>query len=302
MNLEFENINLKDISGFSDYFEESKNNDFSLSSIYSKSEYYLCKKCLLFPKIKFLKNKIKLICPLEPTTNKGTHFHINNLIMYLLNPTTTNSKYFLNPHFDDKSFNIVIPFQESKDKIVYDNNEYENYFNLNCKVHNNNFTHYCFKCKKYLCLNCLENCNNHKKYVKDFNIDYLKAKEKIKKIEELDIYKYLTETTIEIYYNNNIDLSGDVEIINLIEDSNDNHILHKIYMNKNTIINCDNKDFAYIPSILDKLNDADYSKIKLYFNLFKIIFDNFRKFPNYTHIINIKNIEKYINNVLKIHY
>lgn len=295
-------IESNDISGFPrSYFDEESNNleNISFSSISFNPTYYLCKTCFSFPKIEFYGKNIKLICSLEPKPF-GNQIYIEELIKYAISPYP-NPEIYLSPHVQDINY---ISLDDIQNHFVNDGLYNDTaYFQLLCLTHKYKYSHFCFKCKKNLCKYCLESnyirCYYHKEEIKDFNIDYLKATEKISKIEELEIYKYFSKGHYCLDDSKcSLESSSDIETIKLVQKEGNNNILEKIILikDKENIIDKDLLKILSKIGILDEEDDGEYI-LEKYFKLFSTVFDNFRNHPNYNHIVNINNIEKFLREV-----
>ena len=261
--------NSANMNGFKSYFRindqnaqnDQINNLMTLSSLSSQNEkyHYFCKKCSNFPKIKFLdeQGKIEIFC-------------------------------------ENHNYKKDVPIKEAPNELVYDNYNTDIIINLNkCKEHEKiKIDYYCFICKKTLCEDCFPICEekgHNNKNIKDFSEDKLTRINKIiKKIENSEQYKkynlinheiVITKDKIDILKNNN-------HTIKLVKDGNNSNIKKEIHKDSvSPITSLDTKN-------IDKTEDSNEKYI---FNLFKIIFNDYKHYTNYIHIENIDNIDNFFN-------
>lgn len=265
-------MNSENISAFKSYLKEideenNKNINLDVSSISQSNilkenaPHYLYKKCFNFPKLNFLENeKLEIICH---------NCRIQTLI------------------------------KEVQKELVYHEKENFELFNLNCKDHNNQkrLDYYCHICKKTLCDECYENCLHLAHDIEDFKPKkVLKINKIIKAIKDSSLYKFYEPIHCEnnetiLTMDNQSDFFSDNKPIILVENENSNSEINVIkkntHKNFNSKINNISENFD-----LNLLNDSIESTEKYYFDLFKIVFDDYKNHSNYNHIENILNIEK----------
>ena len=279
---------LKDFYKNSKSFSNSSSNSFSKNfmktflkkddiyfrpkSKFAESYHFLCKKCKSIPKIKFkTDNKIELECNCKPIIGL---IEINNVFNFL-----------------DNSNDINIELDQ-----------------LICKEHNEIFVFYCNNktCNKNLCLKCRYNCIDHQNKIK-----FIYINEKI--IETISIY--IDEKTKPKIPNNII---NDKDFYKLdIENEDDNSFTEKELISKKEENHTDNKIKTSSRSKIGKNDNIDIIKegeylnlinnidniennnnnddLDFYYtNLFTIILNDYKDYPNYQHIQIISDIEKYV--------
>ena len=248
-----------------DFYQDSPN--FSNISSISQSEFsekfhFLCNRCKRVPILRFTtKNKIIFIC-----NCKSSYRHLSIIEIY-------NYLYNIQENC----------FEEEK---------------LNCYIHpETKYSFYCEDCKKNLCSKCFDNCIELKHKIKSLALDldtFYKCKyifEKIKEgkryiedIEDNAGFEYESENIINtntkpIYKKENKFIIKNKQDLN----SNANFILKK--EKEKNIINETENEFL---NIINENSEEDYNFI----NLFLIIFNDYKNYPNFNHIETISNMEK----------
>ena len=176
---------------------------------------------------------------------------------------------------------------------------------LYCNIHNDEkYIFYCEKCKKNLCNNCVENCLEHENKIKvltdknaikkcnyisnkineeeknyndknekslDFGNEHIHCKKLVKK-------KNKVNTNTNSSFNNNENVKSNEDSFFIIEDEEDNISFINTKEEKEEFINIINTDN------IEKNNPK---------NIFTIIFDDYKNYPNFNHIKTISNLEKY---------
>ena len=254
--------------------------DLSFSNI-SKSKFaehyhFLCKFCDEVPIIKFVKrNKIKYKCKCKKSPRL---LLIKDIFDYLL-------------------YSEEIDIELSK---------------LKCADHEDEkYIFYCEACKKNICYKCAINCIEHKNRINTVALDKKtinKSKYIIQKLEEISKYSIGDDLKSEDFEEDNIStykLVPKKYITNLIEknceynDINENNISNEeifiITKVKNNIENDINKEEMF--NIMNENNDFEKNEEEEYYslNLFSIIIDDYKNYPNYNHIETISNVEKYVS-------
>ena len=252
--------NSSNMKGFKSYIknieQNAQNDQITLSSINSQNEtnHYFCKICSNFPKIKFLdeQGKIEIFC-------------------------------------ESHNYKKEIPIKEAPKELVYDNYNLDIIININqCKDHGKKIDSYCFDCKKNLCDDCNQICDEKDHNIKNFSDNKLRRRIKkiINKIEDSEQYKKYNSTNHEIPITKDKSdlLKENNHTIKLVKDGNIiNKEIHKDSVSP--ISPFDTKN-------IDKSEDSNEKYI---FNLFKIIFNDYKLYTNYIHIENIDNIDKFFN-------
>ena len=273
------------------YSQHISNLSFSNISKSKFAEHYqfLCKKCNEVPVIKFIKkNKIKYKCKCKESPRI---LLIKDIFKYLL----------------------------YSDEIDADTSK------LKCNIHKEEkYIFYCEKCKKNKCNKCIENCIEHENRIKSLALDrntINKSKYIVKKIEEESTAYFeddikseeLDENNVPSYKlipkkllnNNNININNNnINNNNDINNNDNNNINNNIsddddscyvVIKEKKELNNDIKEEELINIIDDnnneEINDEEYFSL----NLFSIIIDDYKDYPNYNHIETISNLEKYIS-------
>ena len=176
------------------------------------------------------------------------------------------------------NYSKEIKITEAPQELVYEYSDNKRKFNLLCKEHNQKFVYYCLICNKHICQKCYEECKK-----KEHKINKLiKQKESkiIKKIEEeieqIEKNKYSIE--MSNYKDNFI---------------NDNSFCDKINQNDNNINSSNFSSQLLKTEVIDKSEESNDIN---FFRLFKIVFSNYKYYPNNIHEININNINDFFNN------
>ena len=229
--------------------------------------HFLCKKCNKIPVFNFL---------------------INKKIEYICNCKDSPGEIFIKD-----IFNFLYYSEDKENKI------------LKCDLHpTEKYILYCEKCKKNLCAKCAYNCIDHKDKINCFFIfdDIIfNKKEYINKILEKDNDGFI-DNSIEF---SNTDEFPDYNRITMNinkrfsqTNSRENEILNQ---DKNLIIQKIEDNFLNeeakkeIINIIRKFNNDEIFEDEYYYkNLFTIIINDYKNYPNFKHIETISNIEKFI--------
>ena len=260
------------------YSQHNLNLSFSKISKSKFAEHYhfLCKKCNKVPVIKFIaRNKIKYTCECKESPRI---LLIKQIFGYLL---------------------------YSEDEIDVSK--------LKCSEHEDEkYIFYCEKCEKNICNKCIENCIEHENRIKTLVLDrntINKSKYIIQKLEKQN--KTIIEDDIK-----SEDLEdNDIPTFNILPKKYLNNINEQIpeYKDKNNENNISNENNYFVieskknnikidineEEIIDvvkdnnddEVNDEEYFSL----NLFSIIIDDYKNYPNYNHIETISNVEKYVS-------
>jgi len=255
---------------------------YSLSNI-SKSKFaehyhFLCRFCNEVPVIKFIKrNIIKYECKCEKESPR-----------ILLIKDIFNYLFYSNEIDIDLSKLTCIDHKDEK------------------------YIFYCEKCKKNICYKCFEDCIEHEKSIKPIAFDRKtinKSKYIIEKLEEQGKYASYDDINSDFFEEDNISkyqLLPEKHNTNFIEknsESNNNNKENNISIEDDYLIITKEKN-----NIKNDMNEEELFNTINYFNnfennleedyasdLFSIIIDDYKNYPNYNHIETISNLEKYIS-------
>ena len=273
---DFNSNDINDISKKSIYNELSNNNDFKSSN--NMEEYY--------SNVESNKNENKFEMPDSSSNSKS-----ETISLYLC------KKCYIFPkiNFIDKEkiklickcikSGNIINIKDVQNELVNKGEINEQKIKLFCENHKNKkFKYYCIKCQRNICEDCLNDCKGQSHNL----IKLINEKEEkiIKKIED-EISK-IKKNFIEIS-NYKSDFPN-TETIKYERNSNSQILVKK---NKTE----GKSEGTGISKLHTKTDELDkFSNVNDYFfNLFKIIFNNYKLFPNYTHIININNVLQFFN-------
>jgi len=225
----------------------------------------------------------------EKNKNPKTYYCKNCNTFPELKIKNNNSLFFLcefekNLEIDFKTLNkYIITQKESEEDLKK---------KLVCQNHLKVFKCYCCECKKNLCEDCYkEELQNYEHNILNQNNIYKhfdKMDEEIKYKEDF-IDKYFTAK----YKNKNKKQQNYFE-------SNQNQSENKTEKKNNIDENSDKNTFTIKEETEEKNKDIDNS-LDL-FELYYIIHENKKKFPNYSHYLNIENIYYYLTDKLEIEY
>lgn len=247
-------------------------------SKFAEHFHFLCKKCSEVPVIKFVKrNRIKYECECKESPRI---LSIEEIFKYLL-------------------YSDEIDFDSSKLKCI--DHEDEKYI------------FYCEKCKKNICYKCAINCVEHKNRINALALDRKtinKSKFIVEKLEEKNNNTIDDDIKSEIFEADNISTykllpkkhktycnEKNYQYNNINNESNvsdeENNLI--IIKEKNSIKN-DLKEEEML-SIMNDNNDFEKKENEEYYslNLFSIIIDDYKNYPNHNHIETISNVEKYVS-------
>jgi len=173
--------------------------------------------------------------------------------------------------------NDIKNFEKVKNKNINKNKE------LNCNKHNQEFRYYCIDCHINICKDCCEFHlkKKHDLIIFDFNnYDILK---KASKIAEYFNSKKKNNNQIKLNSDNNDNISELFENSSIFQEESNSEQL------KN------NKTIHIIQSNENNSNIIMEEKKPYYFyELFKIIYSDYIKYPNYSHFFNIENIYRFM--------
>ena len=253
------------------YFQHMLNLSFSNISKSKFAEHYhfLCKKCNEVPVIKFIKkNKIKYKCKCKESPRVLLIKDIFDYLLYSEEIDTDQIKLKCNEHKEEK------------------------------------YIFYCDKCKKNICNKCIENCIEHENRIKALLLDrntINRSKYIIKKIEEENSNNLEDEIKSEELEDNNISTFKIIpkKSSNNNNNNNENNISNDdnyyVLLKEKKEINEEIKEEDMINIINDNNNDEINDEEYYSLNLFSIIIDDYKNYPNYNHIETISNLEKYIS-------
>ena len=248
------------------------NINFSVSNIsknnFVKNYHFLCKKCNEVPVLKFIQR---------------------NIINYICNCKESPKELLIKDIYDHLFYSEKPNIDEPK---------------FECKLHNIKYSFYCDKCKKSLCIKCIKDSSQHKKF---FSLPGNKIKKNQYINEKLGINKKSTLEdnikTEELNKDNNQTIQIKLEENNNIKHENNfesnNNENNKIKGGNYSIIkktkgslnlNGEELKNAFEQNIYSEEKNEGYNLL----NLLSIIDYDCQEYPNYKHIETISNIEKYI--------
>ena len=244
--------------------EMSSSFDISIYNILNENEYpymhYMCPKCHNFPLIQYINEReIYYTCGCI----KKKQMKIKELF-------DNENKYFLIEKSSSKSSTRASSFSSGEALVTENSKEYKSKNNKNsigfyCSKHNSKkFRYFCTTCKVNLCKECIESHlgKEHNKIVFDFVIPN-DTKPKIKKIKEI-INSNLKKENIE-----SIEIGLDLDICT---DKINSKTIKLEVINEST------------------LEKVPINYIEYFIKLVNIILYDYKKFPNNSHLLNIRNI------------
>ena len=158
---------------------------------------------------------------------------------------------------------------------------------LICNRDNNKYSYYCKKCKLNFCIKCSKDCKEHKNELIMFGIDDKDIKEKADYIiDRLKNKNTIKTNKISLIDESIITKNSQSNIENDINEEDEN-----ILVNISNINNENNDDIINIKNEnnFEIYEEGNYNFI----NLFKIIINDYKNFPNYNNIKTISNIERF---------
>ena len=179
--------------------------------------------------------------------------------------------------------NEIKNFKDEKNTNINEKKE------LKCSKHEKKFRYYCKDCHKNICKDCCEFHLNKKHKFIIFDFNNFNIRKKASKIAEYFNSMKIKNNQIQI--NKNEDISENIS--ELFENSSifrDELISEKL-KNNNTINQIKYDDNSNI--FIEEKNPY------YFYELFKIIYNDYIKYPNYSHFFNITNIYKYLENEMK---
>ena len=256
---------------FSKAFLNKDNKNIPPKSEFAEPYHFLCKKCKTIPKIKFrTDNKIELECKCKPVIGVIDICKVFNFL--------------------DNSNDINIEFEK-----------------LICKEHNEKFVFYCNNkgCNKNLCLKCRYNCIKHQNKIKFIYIDekiiktiFIFIQEKLRP----KIPNNINDNDFKQDIVNDDDKSfSEMELLSKEEEIHNKNEIKTLSKNKEGNINNNiNNNVIKEGEITDIINDIDNNEDNnneldfYYTNLFTIILNDYKDYPNYFLIQIISDIEKFV--------
>ena len=251
---------------------------------FAQHYHFVCKLCKDIPIIKFIRrNRIQYKCKCKECKDSPKELSIKDIYDYI----------------------------QYTEQIGIEANE------LKCKEHENEkYVYYCENCKKNLCNKCIENCFEHEKKIKPLTLDRNTYEKSQYIIDIINKEKEKFQNSINSGKSNfNLD-DDNIKGYKLIIDKDDNVDIKRVYLeeNKNNIFNdskklksdnnipplelnnisCINNDEeSEIINNINEINDDDMSEQEYIINLFSIIIDDYKNYPNFNLTETISNIGKY---------
>ena len=176
--------------------------------------------------------------------------------------------------------------------LINEITNYENEKNINtinkkksleCKRHKKEFRYYCSNCRRNICKDCLEYHINQKHDFIIFDFNDYDAHKKLAKLIEYFNSKQSNNNQIK----EKLDESENKNISELAENSS-------IFQEEN---NSDKLKNDKTPNqiIFEKSNYiTKENKLYYFYELFKIIYNDYINYPNYSHFFNIENMFRFI--------
>ena len=183
----------------------------------------------------------------------------------------------------------IMKIKDLINKIKNEENTNEKEINgLICERHKQEFRYYCPNCRKNICKDC---CESHfqKKCKYDFIVFDFNTFDTRKKVNKLIEYYNNKNKNIEIKQEqiNNVNISELIENTSSSKEETNSERLKNNDEAINKIIPKDNSN------IIIEENNPYY-----FYDLFKIIYKDYKKYPNYSHFFNIDNIFKFVEKEL----
>ena len=227
--------------------------------------HYICPKCQTFPYIDIIdKNTIKKRCQcFEKEKEKDEE------------KETKKDQKIDKEKVEEKESSKIMKIKDLINEIKNENNKNDKkIMGLLCDKHKLEFRYYCSSCRKNICKDCCELHFKTKECMCDFfvfdfnNYDYYK---KAVKLNDYFINQNKNQNTSESVENSYIsqDESNSDEL-------NNNGTVNEIIINDNGNVNKEENNPYY------------------FYELFRIIYKDYKKYPNNSHFNNIDNIFKFM--------
>ena len=154
---------------------------------------------------------------------------------------------------------------------------------LECKRHRKEFRYYCSNCRRNICKDCLEYHINQKHDFIIFDFNDYDAHKKLSKLIEYFNSKQCNNNQIKekLDENENKNISELAENSSIFQEENNSDKLkndktpNQIIFENSKAINKENKSYYF-------------------YELFKIIYNDYINYPNYAHFFNIENMFRFI--------
>ena len=154
---------------------------------------------------------------------------------------------------------------------------------LECKRHRKEFRYYCSNCRRNICKDCLEYHINQKHDFIIFDFNDYDAHKKLSKLIEYFNSKQCNNNQIKekLDENENKNISELAENSSIFQEENNSD---KLKNDKTS-----NQIIFENPNVITKENKPYY-----FYELFKIIYNDYINYPNYSHFFNIENMFRFI--------